>query len=70
MSDFIDLRLAPGLWFLADWSLRWGVLIVLLGLWFAVRPPRQAGLRLAACQFVLLAGLALPFVPRWWGHTF
>jgi beta-lactamase regulating signal transducer with metallopeptidase domain len=68
MSDFIDKWVEPGLWLLGDWSLRWGVLIVFLGLWFAVRPPRQAGMRLAACQLVLLAGLALPTVPRWWGH--
>jgi hypothetical protein len=68
MSAFIDRWFEPGLWLLGDWSLRWGVLIVLLGLWFAVRPPRQAGLRLAACQLVLLAGLALPLVPRWWGQ--
>jgi beta-lactamase regulating signal transducer with metallopeptidase domain len=69
MSAFIDRWLEPGLWLLGDWSLRWGVLIILLGLWFAVRPPRQAALRLAVCQFVLLAGLALPLVPRWWGHN-
>jgi beta-lactamase regulating signal transducer with metallopeptidase domain len=68
MSDFIDLRLAPGLWLLGDWSLRWAVLIAALGVWFALCPPRQAALRLAVCQFVLLAGLALPLVPRWWGQ--
>jgi beta-lactamase regulating signal transducer with metallopeptidase domain len=68
MSDFVDLRLEPVLWLLADWSLRWGVLIVALGVWFAARPPRQAALRLAVCQLVLVAGLALPLVPHWWGH--
>ncbi len=68
MNALIDRWLEPGLWLLGDWSLRWGVLIAALGLWFAVRPPRQAGLRLAACQFVLLAGLALPLIPHWWGH--
>ncbi|HEV3303838.1 MAG TPA: M56 family metallopeptidase [Planctomycetaceae bacterium] len=67
MSDFIDLRLGPALWLLLDWSLRWGVLIVAIGLWFAVRPPRQASLRLAACQLVLVAGLLMPLVPHWWG---
>ncbi len=68
MSDFVDLRLEPILWLLADWSLRWGVLIAALAVWFAVRPPRQAALRLAVCQLVLVAGLALPLVPHWWGH--
>jgi beta-lactamase regulating signal transducer with metallopeptidase domain len=67
MSDFIDLRLEPVLWLLGDWSLRWGVLIAALGVCFALCPPRQAALRLAACQFVLIAGLALPLVPHWWG---
>jgi hypothetical protein len=68
MSDFIDVRLEPALWLLLDWSLRWGLLIAAIGLWFAVRPPRQASLRLAACQLGLVAGLAMPLVPRWWGH--
>ncbi len=68
MSDFVDLRLEPGLWLLADWSLRWGVLIVVLWIGLALRPPRQAALRLAVCQLVLVAGLALPLIPRWWGH--
>jgi beta-lactamase regulating signal transducer with metallopeptidase domain len=67
MSDFIDLRLEPGLWLLGDWSLRWGALIVALGIWLALCRPRQAALRLVACQLVLVAGLALPIVPRWWG---
>jgi beta-lactamase regulating signal transducer with metallopeptidase domain len=67
MSDFIDLRLEPVLWLLGDWSLRWGVLIAALGVCFALCPPRQAALRLAACQLVLVAGLALPLVPHWWG---
>jgi beta-lactamase regulating signal transducer with metallopeptidase domain len=67
MSVFIDMRLEPGLWLLGEWSLRWAVLIAALAAWFAVRPPRQAALRLAACQFVLVAGLALPLIPHWWG---
>ncbi|HEV7999620.1 MAG TPA: M56 family metallopeptidase [Planctomycetaceae bacterium] len=67
MSDFIDMRLEPGLWLLGEWSLRWAVLIAALAAWFAVRPPRQAALRLAACQLVLVAGLALPLIPHWWG---
>jgi beta-lactamase regulating signal transducer with metallopeptidase domain len=67
MSNFIDMRLEPSLWLLGSWSLRWAVLIAALGIWFVLWPPRQAALRLAACQLVLVAGLALPLVPRWWG---
>jgi hypothetical protein len=69
MSDFIDLRLEPGLWLLGEWSLRWAILIAALALWFAIRTPRQAALRLAACQLVLVAGLALPLIPHWWGSS-
>ncbi len=67
MSQFIDLRLEPGLWLLGEWSLRWAVLIAALAAWFAIRPPRQAALRLAACQLVLVAGLVMPLIPYWWG---
>jgi len=68
MSSFIDTWLEPILWLVGDWSLRWGLLIAVLAAWFALRPPRQAAVRLAACQLVLVAGLALPLVPHWWGH--
>jgi hypothetical protein len=68
MSSFIDTWLEPVLWLVGDWSLRWGLLIAVLAAWFAWRPPRQAAVRLAACQLLLVAGLALPLVPHWWGH--
>jgi beta-lactamase regulating signal transducer with metallopeptidase domain len=66
MSDFIDLRLEPGLWLGVDWSLRWALLIAFVAAWFAWRPPRSAAVRLAVCQLALVAGLALPLVPHLW----
>ena len=55
----------PALWFLAAWSIRWGVLILGLALWFRVRPPRRAATRHLLCGSVLVAGLALPLAPGW-----
>jgi beta-lactamase regulating signal transducer with metallopeptidase domain/protein involved in polysaccharide export with SLBB domain len=62
---FIDAVVGPGLSFLADWSLRWAALIALLALGLALVRPRRAALRSLAGTTVLLAGLALPLVPRW-----
>ncbi len=59
--------LTPAMLVLADWSLRWGVVIALLALALAVRPPRRAATRLLLCQLVLVGGLLLPLVPRCWG---
>src|SRR5580704_1322512 len=70
MSGFIDTRLEPGLWLACDWSLRWALLIAVVAAWFAVRAPRSAAVRLAVCQLALVAGLALPLVPHWWGSRF
>jgi beta-lactamase regulating signal transducer with metallopeptidase domain/HEAT repeat protein len=52
-------------WLLADWSLRWAVLIALLALWLGVARPRRAAVRSLVCWGVLVAGLLLPFLPRW-----
>ncbi len=65
MIDFIDGVLEPALWFLADWSLRWGLLIVLLGAWLAMVRPRRSATRYLLCLLVLVAGLVLPALPRW-----
>jgi HEAT repeat protein/beta-lactamase regulating signal transducer with metallopeptidase domain len=65
MIHFTDAVLEPALWFLADWSLRWAVLIGLLAAWFRVRPPRRAATRHLLCSTVLLAGLLIPALPRW-----
>ncbi|WP_165248180.1 carboxypeptidase regulatory-like domain-containing protein [Paludisphaera soli] len=62
MSD--DRSILLLLW-LADVSVRWGVLIGLLAIAFAIRPPRSAATRHALCAVVLAAGPALAVVPRW-----
>ncbi len=61
----VDRVAGPWLWFLADWSLRWGVLLGLVAAWFALRPPRRAETRHAICLAALVAGVILPAVPRW-----
>jgi protocatechuate 3,4-dioxygenase beta subunit len=69
MSDFIDTHLTPALLLLADWSLRWGVVIAALALVLWRCPPRQVATRLQLCRLVLVGGLLLPLLPRWWGPT-
>ncbi len=59
MNHFIDAWLSPGVWLLAGWSLRWGIFIVLVAFWFAVRRPRHAATRDAVWRTVLVAGLLL-----------
>jgi protocatechuate 3,4-dioxygenase beta subunit len=51
---------------LAGWSIRWGVLILGLMLAFALRPPRAVATRLWLARLVLVGGLLLPLLPRWW----
>ncbi|WP_337176928.1 carboxypeptidase regulatory-like domain-containing protein [Paludisphaera sp.] len=53
------------LWPLVDVSLRWGLLIVGLAAWFAIRPPRRAATRHMLCVVAMLAGPALALAPRW-----
>jgi HEAT repeat protein/beta-lactamase regulating signal transducer with metallopeptidase domain len=67
MTSFTDTILEPALWFLADWSLRWAAVIGLLLAWMVLRRPRRAATRHLVCCTVLVAGLALPVVPRWGG---
>jgi beta-lactamase regulating signal transducer with metallopeptidase domain len=50
---------------LADWSLRWGAAIAILAAWFALRPPRSAAARHLICLAALVAGVLVPFAPRW-----
>ena len=59
MNHFIDAWLSPGVWLLAGWSLRWGIFIVLVAFWFAVRRPRHAATRDVVWRTVLVAGLLL-----------
>lgn len=65
MTDFIDRVLEPSLWLLADWSLRWAVLVVVLALWLVLFRPRRSATRYLLCLLVFLAGLVLPLLPRW-----
>lgn len=63
--DFIDGVLEPSLWFLADWSLRWGLLIAMLAVALILARPQRAATRYLVCLLTVLAGLALPALPRW-----
>jgi beta-lactamase regulating signal transducer with metallopeptidase domain len=65
MNDFIDAVVTPLLGWLADWSLRWAVLIAVLAAGLVLLRPRRTAARYRGCLLVLLAGLCLPFVPRW-----
>ena len=64
MTDFIQTA-RDGVWFLGEWSLRWGVLIAIVAVWFGVRAPRRSDVRYAIAWSVLLAGLCLPLLPQW-----
>jgi beta-lactamase regulating signal transducer with metallopeptidase domain len=71
MTNLIDRLLEPALWFLADWSLRWALLVVVLAFWLFLVRPRRSATRYLLCLLVLLAGLVLPALPRWGtGFTF
>ncbi len=65
MIRLVDGTLGPLLVFLADWSIRWGVLILGLAAWFRVQPPRRAATRHLLGVTTLLAGLFLPLAPTW-----
>jgi len=65
MIRLVDGTLGPLLVFLADWSIRWGVLILGLAAWFRVHPPRRAATRHLLGVTTLLAGLLLPLAPTW-----
>ena len=67
MNAFIDNTLTPLLLFMAEWSLRWAILAALPIGWLLLRPPRAARLRYDLCLVTLVAGLALPWLPRWGG---
>jgi beta-lactamase regulating signal transducer with metallopeptidase domain len=65
MIEFIDGVLEPALWFLADWSLRWALLVVVLATWLFLIRPRRSATRYLLCLLVFLAGFVLPALPRW-----
>src|SRR5262245_24637916 len=64
MIRFIEVA-RDSVWFLGEWSLRWGVLIAIVAVWFGVRAPRRSDVRYAIAWSVLLAGLCLPLLPQW-----
>ncbi|HLJ95276.1 MAG TPA: carboxypeptidase regulatory-like domain-containing protein [Gemmataceae bacterium] len=66
MNDLSDILFPPAL-HLVDWSLRWGLIIVLLGLGLAMFSPRRVATRLLLCRLVLAGGLVLPLLPHYWG---
>jgi hypothetical protein len=65
MTLFVDRVIVPLLWFLAEWSLRWGVVIAAMAAWLLLRPPRRAATRHLLCAVALIAGLLLSVSPRW-----
>jgi HEAT repeat protein/beta-lactamase regulating signal transducer with metallopeptidase domain len=67
VTHFIDAMLEPALWFAADWSLRWAVLIGVAALMLLLFRPRRAATRQLMCWVALLGGLLLPILPRWGG---
>ncbi len=69
MTRFTDVWVIPWLALLADWSVRCGVLFVILTIWFALRPPRRASTRYLLCVAALVAGLLVPLAPRWGNLT-
>jgi BlaR1 peptidase M56 len=66
MTDVTDRWVVPWITSLADWSLRWGVLLAALALWLTVRPPRRAAIRHLLCTIALTTGVLMPLMPRWW----
>lgn len=75
MDRIVDHIVDPGLFWLADWSLRWAILLTPLALGLALPWARRipAAVRWRVCLVALTAGLALPFAPRWgagfWHHA-
>jgi BlaR1 peptidase M56 len=65
MIEITDRWVVPLLVYLADWSVRWGLVLAALALWLSLRPPRLAGTRHTLCLVGLAAGILLPVVPRW-----
>ena len=65
MTHLTDRWVVPGLALLADWSIRWGVVLAMLAVWLILRPPRRAATRHLLCLATLVAGVLLPVAPRW-----
>jgi hypothetical protein len=65
MTHLTDRWIVPWLVLMADWSVRWGVVLAVLAAWLVLRPPRRAATRHLLCLATLVAGLLLPVGPRW-----
>ncbi|HVX12913.1 MAG TPA: M56 family metallopeptidase [Pirellulales bacterium] len=65
MNESVDRLFEPGLWFLANWSGRWAVILLLTWTWLKFLPPRRAAIRCLVCLMALLVGLTLPMMPAW-----
>jgi hypothetical protein len=65
MTHLTDRWVVPWLAILADWSIRWGIVLAPLAVWFALRPPRRTAIRSLLCLSALAAGVLLPVAPRW-----
>jgi HEAT repeat protein/beta-lactamase regulating signal transducer with metallopeptidase domain len=65
MRQIIDSFLEPVLWFAASWSLRWAALLVVVALMLWILRPRRAAIRQLFLSIALIAGLLVPFAPRW-----
>lgn len=65
MMEAIDFWIVPGLQFLAEWSARWALVLLVLALWFILRPPQRTATRHLLCLIALATGLLLPVIPRW-----
>jgi beta-lactamase regulating signal transducer with metallopeptidase domain/HEAT repeat protein len=71
MRHLIDTFLEPVLWFAADWSLRWAALLAVAAMLLWIFRPRRAAMRQLVLLVALIAGLLVPFAPRWgdgWNH--
>ncbi|HEX7378032.1 MAG TPA: hypothetical protein VF278_13005, partial [Pirellulales bacterium] len=65
MNGMVDRLLEPGLWFLAGWSCRWALLILVTWAWLRWLPPKHAAARHLICLAALLVGLVSPMIPTW-----
>ena len=61
MMGFTDAWVIPWLGFLVEWSIRWGIVLLFLAAWFALRSPRGASIRHVLCWAAIVAGLLIPF---------
>jgi hypothetical protein len=64
LLDATNRWVIPGLALLAEWSVRWGILLTILFLRLASMPPRRVTTRYVLCSVSLATGMLLPMVPR------